>query len=161
MYNQLLNPEIKDYVFFEMQCKNKYNRRLIDGTITGCGNCVGYCQYEGHKGFLNESQRKQHNCIGKNCFYYTEKSKPKRQKESNLPLEILNSAQKEASEIEGVKLLRADIKNNICEIEYITITNVFLLKGISELLKSKFGIQIKFKKLNYDFDRIVDIMFTS
>lgn len=46
------------------------NRRLIDGKITGCGKCVGYCRFEKHPGFLTRMQRKEHNCLGKRCFYY-------------------------------------------------------------------------------------------
>lgn len=30
-----------------------YNRKCIDGKITSCSNCVGYCQYNKHPGFFN------------------------------------------------------------------------------------------------------------
>lgn len=29
------------YSQYEAQSKSKYNRKCIDGKITGCGNCVG------------------------------------------------------------------------------------------------------------------------
>ena len=52
---------------------NPYNRRCIDGHITGIGNCVGYCLYEGHPGYLTKSLRKEHDCIKKNCYHYEPK----------------------------------------------------------------------------------------
>ena len=50
-------------------------RRCIDGKITGCGNCVGYCQFWGHPGYLTKELRKEHNCIKKGCNYYIPKVK--------------------------------------------------------------------------------------
>jgi hypothetical protein len=49
--------------------------RCIDGRRTNCGNCVGYCRYAGHEGFLTRQQRKEHNCIVKRCDYYLPKPK--------------------------------------------------------------------------------------
>ncbi len=49
-------------------------RRLITGKITGSNNCVGYCQYNRHPGFLTRELRKQHNCLGKSCDYYVAKN---------------------------------------------------------------------------------------
>ena len=63
------------YQQMETRYGRGYNRRLIDGKITGCGKCVGYCRYENHPGFLSKEQRKRHNCIKNNCFYYIPKSK--------------------------------------------------------------------------------------
>ena len=66
------------YEKFEENCKN-HERRCIDGRITGSNKCVGYCQYEMHSGFLTKELRKQHNCLGKGCFYYVQKMKDKKQ----------------------------------------------------------------------------------
>lgn len=52
---------------------NAHQRRCIDGKVTGCGNCVGYCTYSEHEGFLTRELRKKHDCIGKACFYYRPK----------------------------------------------------------------------------------------
>lgn len=52
---------------------NKYNRRCIDGKITGCGKCVGYCTFSIHEGFLTKELRKKHNCVKKDCLYYVPK----------------------------------------------------------------------------------------
>lgn len=70
------STETNLYDSLEKHNYSKYNRRCIDGRITGCGNCVGYCQYSEHPGYLTKELRKQHNCINKNCFYYV--AKPKR-----------------------------------------------------------------------------------
>lgn len=54
---------------------DKYNRRCIDGTVTGCGKCVGYCAFYEHTGFLTKELRKQHNCLKKGCRYYVARVK--------------------------------------------------------------------------------------
>lgn len=53
-----------------------HHRRCIDGKNTGCGNCVGYCKYNGHPGYLTKELRKKHDCIKKGCNYYVPKTKP-------------------------------------------------------------------------------------
>lgn len=63
------------YSDYDKPYKSKFNRRLINGKITNCGNCVGYCQCAEHPGFLTREQRKQHNCIVKECFHYLAKEK--------------------------------------------------------------------------------------
>ncbi len=64
-----------EYEAFEKRSGSLYNRRCIDGRITGCGNCVGYCKFEGHSGFLTKPLRKEHNCIFKACRYYVPKER--------------------------------------------------------------------------------------
>lgn len=63
------------YSDYDKPYKSKFNRRLINGKVTNCGNCVGYCQCDEHPGFLTREQRKQHNCIFKECFHYLAKEK--------------------------------------------------------------------------------------
>lgn len=53
-----------------------HHRRCINGKITGCGNCVGYCKYNGHPGYLTKELRKQHDCVKKDCNYYVPKTNP-------------------------------------------------------------------------------------
>lgn len=52
-----------------------HHRKCIDGSVTGCGKCVGYCAFRDHPGFLTKELRKQHNCIKKGCHYYSPKAK--------------------------------------------------------------------------------------
>lgn len=52
-----------------------HKRKCIDGKVTGSGKCVGYCRFNGHRGYLTSELRKQHNCLGKDCYYYSPKEK--------------------------------------------------------------------------------------
>ena len=36
----------------------KQNRRCINGKITSCGRCVGYCSFQEHAGFLTREQQR-------------------------------------------------------------------------------------------------------
>ncbi len=65
----------EQYRLMEKRAGTGHERRLINGRITGCGNCVGYCRYEDHSGFLTRDLRKEHNCLGKQCRYYLGKPK--------------------------------------------------------------------------------------
>lgn len=66
---------MKTFNYYEEQSKNKYERRCIDGKVTHSGKCIGYCECSLHSGFLTREQRKQHDCIVKQCFYYVPKTK--------------------------------------------------------------------------------------
>lgn len=63
------------YRILEQKESSPHHRRCINGQITGCGKCVGYCSYNGHPGYLTNKLRKEHNCIKKKCFYYVAKNK--------------------------------------------------------------------------------------
>ena len=76
--NPIYSAEDSLYTHYEKCSKSRINRRCIDGSITGCGNCVGYCQFKGHPGFLTQKQREEHDCINKQCFYYLPKPKRSR-----------------------------------------------------------------------------------
>lgn len=79
VYSTIINK----YELYEKKSPSQYTRRCIDNTITGCNKCVGYCQYVGHPGFLTQKHRKEHNCLGKGCYYYIAKpSKEKRNSSS-------------------------------------------------------------------------------
>ncbi len=68
-----------EYEYYEKRSRSAYQRKCIDGKITGCGNCVGYCKYTEHPGFITRELRREHNCITKGCYYYV--PKPKRSKQ--------------------------------------------------------------------------------
>lgn len=63
------------YNSYESRMTSPHHRKCIDGGITGCGNCVGYCQFHGHPGYLTKELRKKHNCVIKGCNYYLPKVK--------------------------------------------------------------------------------------
>ena len=63
------------YSYLEKKQTSPHRRRCINGQITGCGKCVGYCTFCEHPGYLTKELRKEHNCIKKNCHYYQAKEK--------------------------------------------------------------------------------------
>ena len=71
------------YKQYEAKYGSKHNRKCINGKITGCGNCVGFCKYSGHPGFLTSKMRERHGCINKGCFYYVGKPARIREKEES------------------------------------------------------------------------------
>lgn len=59
--------------------RTAHARRSIDGVEVGSSRCVAFCRFDGHPCFLTEKQRREHDCLGKDCRYYL--AKPDRQKE--------------------------------------------------------------------------------
>ncbi len=64
-----------EYEFYERREKTEFTRRCINGKITGCGKCVGFCKCDLHPGFLTRALRQKKNCIKKGCVYYVRKEK--------------------------------------------------------------------------------------
>ena len=81
-----MKRDFTEYEISERKTGMVYTRRCIYGKVTGCGNCVGFCRYYGHPGFLTKELRKQHNCLGKKCIYYIPKE---RSLKANEPIVIL------------------------------------------------------------------------
>ncbi|MBO5955519.1 MAG: hypothetical protein J6Q10_01825, partial [Clostridia bacterium] len=71
------------YTYFEKKNGDSHTRRCIDGRLTGKANCVGYCRYSGHEGYLTKEQRREHDCLGKGCFYYLQKPKKHYEKQTS------------------------------------------------------------------------------
>ena len=64
-----------EYEFYERREKTEFTRRCINGKITGCGKCVGFCKCDLHPGFLTRALRQKKNCIKKGCVNYVRKEK--------------------------------------------------------------------------------------
>lgn len=152
----------RDYSYYENKNGSKYDRRCIDGRITGCGNCVGYCQYSEHSGFLTIEQRKEHNCIGKGCFHYLPKIKQQKPKKviDNRPREVVNAASDLISGFEGIRII------NACRsldggwlVKYISITNEYSIEAIENMISKVVGEAATMVNLNYDFDRAAKLIF--
>lgn len=153
----------RDYSYYAERSKDKYNRRCIDGSITGCGNCVGYCQYAEHRGFLTEKQRHEHNCLGKSCFYYLPKTKQKNNvsKRTSKASAIIDAISEALSEYEGLKAMHsAKNPDGGWLVKYVTITNSYSIPAIEKNLSSILGETITMIKLNYDFDTAVKLIFS-
>ncbi len=72
------------YTSLEEQSGRKHERRCINGKITGSGQCVGYCLFQNHPGFLTEDLQKKHRCEIRDCRFFL----PKPQKLRNLSGQI-------------------------------------------------------------------------
>lgn len=163
MYTTVYSTKPNRYEHYEKQSKSKYSRRCIDGSITGCNKCVGYCQYNGHSGFLTREQRAEHNCIGKGCFYYIPKPKyeeKKYERITDLSPTLLIKARKAIEENEGVRIIRVENTEfkQYCAY-YITITNDCDFESYSTQIQNEFNVNIKFVKLDYDLDKCIALLY--
>lgn len=154
--------ELYDYAYYDSKQKNPYNRRCIDGHITGCGKCVGYCTYEEHSGFLTERLCKEHNCIEKGCYYYLPKPKQERipDKKTCISDDIVSVASKITESLEGMKVLRATQNGNgQWNIKYVTISDMYPIKRIENQISEAVGETVIMINLNYDFDLAAKLIF--
>lgn len=152
---------IPEYTYFEKYSPSKYTRKCIDGTITGCSNCVGYCMYKGHSGFLTQTQREKHECLRKGCYYFL--PKPKRQRytvESDFERNrILSFVKNYVSALEGLKII--SVSGNEVDgwtVNYITISNEYSIYDIEKNISNNLNCEVTFYRLNYSFDRCVQLI---
>ena len=152
-----------DYSYFDRKQNHTHNRRTIDGTITGCSKCVGYCQFSEHSGFLTEEQRKEHNCIGKGCHYYlskpkTEKVKPSRK---NNTTEIIKKSSEVIANLEGIKIIRAEeITEGGWKLKFVTLSNVYSIADLERLISSVIRQKAVMQRLNYDFEIAAQLIYS-
>lgn len=161
MYDTIYSTAESLYKQYEKQCRSKHERRCIDNSITGCNRCVGYCRYNEHPGFLTEKLRKQHNCIGKQCFHYV--AKPKKENTPQLIIDLTSSiltvTRKVMSQNEFARVLRvenAEFKRY--NAYYVSITSECDFNGYATQIKNELGVEVDFINLNYDFDKCVALL---
>ena len=163
MYNYLNQERImKKYRM------GNHNQKCIDGRITGSGNCVGFCMYYIHPGFLTSDLRKQHDCIGKQCNHYIEKSKKEQCKPNETDFfkslsrrvdAILNKACDLTKEYEGLRFMTTKLIDGLaCELSYVTISNDYELCSVVNALENETGIRVHTKRLNYSFENAVELI---
>lgn len=153
---------IRDYLYYEKQENSSHNRRCIDGHITGCGKCVGYCQYVGHSGYLTQELRRKHDCLGKGCFYYLPKIKQKHQQKASdiSPDQIVTMASKLLEEYEGLRIMKADkVPKGGWLLKYVSITNAYSITSIELQLSTVLGQPTVMVDLNYDFEKAAKLIF--
>lgn len=63
----------EQYAMLEEKHGRGHERRCINGKITGCGKCVGFCTYEVHPGFLTEDLKSKHRCDSRECRFFLPK----------------------------------------------------------------------------------------
>lgn len=163
--NVVFSTEIDRYAFFEKKSPYNYTRRCIDNSITGSNKCVGYCQYDGHPGFLTKDLLKQHNCIEKECYHFVKKlskDMPINNNNHNISSLILKHAQNTFSNNEGIKIM--SVKNTEYKdytISYITITNECNFNDYISIAQDIFDANISFVRLNYDFETCAALIFAN
>lgn len=150
----------EEYQRMEERCGQGHNRKCIDGRVTGCGKCVGYCKYAGHPGFLTERQRAEHDCLGKGCAYYLPKpekirSLPKTTDPARLLLEMARNA---VSEMEGLKVTRVMNRDGSWIANYVTLSNEYRLDQAEKMINRQSGFRFRFNRLDLDFDTCVQIV---
>lgn len=160
MYETIFHSAEDLYSHYESNCRSKVNRVCIDGRVTGCGKCVGYCQYSGHPGFLTKDLRKQHDCLNRNCYHYVPKPpKEKPQVTCNKLSAYLNEIGCARLPYEGMKVLDVNESDEGLLLRYITITNGYSLEELSGMLADKLGCNIFWEKLDYNFDVCAQLLF--
>lgn len=138
----------------------RHNRRCIDGSVTNSGNCVGYCTYCGHQGFITSALRKKHDCIHKGCNYYVPKTNKCKTPKVNCfdSKQLVDEINSILEFVEGIKVMRADKRNNTLILHYIAITNDYSISELISAINKKIDYDINFRRLDYDFDVCVKLI---
>ena len=157
------STETDVYGQYERKSPTKYNRKCIDGSITGCGNCVGYCQYKEPPGFLTAEQRAKHDCLKKGCFYYV--PKPSRIKEDKVLFvdyseKVFALAKQLTMKYEGMRVMKACKADGRWNLSYVSISNEYPLELVSAEIQKNIGETVAFVNLGYDFDRCVQLIYS-
>ena len=166
-----MENKITVYECYEKQSNSQYNRRLIDGKITGCGKCVGYCDYREHSGFLTKEQRKQHNCLGRQCRHYIpkEKSETSSQKRAEIiKLEeerdseyLFRAARNIIAGLDYMKIVRVvNIDSNCWYLDYVSISNDNYHMTLKKKIEDETGLSVEFRRLNWPFERCAEYLLS-
>ena len=157
--NLIYEIDGNSYVQHEKQSNSRINRRCIDGSLTGCGNCVGYCQYQEHPGFLTQQLRKKHHCINKQCRYYLPKPpKEKHEKIEDISANLLSLAKQSLGGIDDLCVLNTRHENSMWVIGYITVFGQYNFTEVEEKIQEKSGFTVVLQKLDYSFERCVELI---
>lgn len=157
--NLIYTTDSNSYIQYEKQSNSRINRRCIDGTLTGCGNCVGYCQYQEHPGFLTQKLRKKHSCINKQCRYYLPKpSKTRHKKIEDTSAVLLSLAKQNLDGIDDLCVLNTRCESSMWIIGYITVFGQYNFTKVEEKIQEESGVPVVLQKLDYSFERCVELM---
>lgn len=151
-----------DYSYIDKAQKGDHRRHCIDGRITGRGNCVGYCQFADHPGFLTSEHCVEHRCMEKSCHYFLPKPKQEKavSKKPDPQSEIVSIASKAISAFEGMKIMRAEKSNaGDWRVKYITISDAYPIREITQNISEAIGETVVMINLNYDFEIAARLIF--
>jgi len=154
---------LNDYNTYDSKESSTHNRKCIDGSTTGCNNCIAYCEYEGHPGFLTESLKAKHNCEEKKCKYYL--PKPRNVNRINMKdrdneiKNIATIASTATSSMEGLRVMRATkSEGGSWVIYYVTIAG-YSLDSVELEMEQHLGEKVEFAKLEYSFEIATALVF--
>jgi len=150
-----------EYERIEAQYRSPHTRRCIDGSITGCGNCVGYCKFEQHPGFLTREQRMQHNCLNKGCHYYVAKSaQTSVPKPRDKGKELQEIASRLSADMDGFRITSvAQSAKGEWRIFYVTISHDQPLEQLLREIRALWEEQVFLQQLSCDFDQAVQLIY--
>lgn len=143
----------------------RHKRPCIDGKVTGSCNCVGYCEYEIHPGFLTEQLRKSHRCIENGCIHYREKQVTENIPQIVIPQrdmteELLCLANHCTAEFEGMKFIRVAQTAYNCWTAYYVAISDYALNRIEQHISERTGVDVTFQRLNYKYDIAAKLIFS-
>lgn len=147
----------------ERETIRNFNLRCIDGSLHGCGRCVGYCTYDGHAGFLTAELQGEHQCIEKGCFYHFSKPKAQRNLRDNnksLRRRILLTAQDATAAMEGLRVIRAAVEPDATCVVYYAAIAEYDVAPIVEAIAASTGCQVTMKQIPCDFDVAVALVMS-
>ncbi len=165
MNDSINNSYISEYEKYARKQHDKYNRRIITGKIVGNNNCVGYCKYDGHPGFLTAALREEHECDKKGCYYYIPKPKYEKQPSykdiNNIEDEIIATARTITKSYEGMKIINVSLatKQN-CVIKYVTLSNTYPIKEIEADISRAFGLTVQMVQIKCDYETSAQLIFS-
>ena len=152
-----------DYTYLDKVQGSDHRRHCIDGRITGRGNCVGYCQFTKHPGFLTARHCAEHHCTEKGCHYFL--PKPKQEKVAakchDTGTEIVMIATLAISAFEGMKIMRADKADDGWRLKYITLSDAYPISRIAENISEAVGEAVVMIRLDYDFELTAQLIFSN
>lgn len=157
--NLIYTSEKNLYVQYEHESGSRLNRRCIDGSITGCGNCVGYCQFHEHPGFLTQKQRQEHDCIIKKCHYYIPKPRSnKHEQDEDISSNLLRLAEQNVADIDDIRIMNARQTDQMWVIGYVTVFGQSNFSMVAQKIQEESGVPVTLQKLDYSFDRCVELI---
>lgn len=147
--------EVSVYREIEKKTIIDFNLRCIDGSIHGCGRCVGYCSYDGHAGFLTPEMQKKHRCLEKGCYYYYPKpAAQKRPCNDNRALQknVFSIAQAATATMEGLRVIRVAVEPDAnCTVYYAAIAE-YDISSVENEISANAAHQIHMKQIPCDFN---------
>lgn len=152
---------------------DKPDVRCIDGAKLGRPKCPWYCNSTAHPGYLTQTLAAQHNCHEKFCsFLYRVvnhdkiKTAQARRQKPGLKAEreamaktIEEKARVLTKNLDGLKIVRVESPVlNEWVVSYVALGACDFTDIIAKMDK-EFSIKTEFRRLEYDYDRIVALLF--